>query len=32
LLPGLAERMDLLLAEGLGSQDLAVIGRDAVPG
>jgi 3-hydroxyisobutyrate dehydrogenase-like beta-hydroxyacid dehydrogenase len=31
VLPGLAARMDALIAEGEGGKDLAVIGRDAVP-
>ena len=29
-LPGIAERMDVLISEGLGDRDLAVMGRDAV--
>jgi len=31
VLPGLAARTDHVIAEGLGSADLAVIGKDAVP-
>jgi hypothetical protein len=30
VIPGMAARMDALLAEGLGDQDFGVIGRDAV--
>jgi 3-hydroxyisobutyrate dehydrogenase-like beta-hydroxyacid dehydrogenase len=30
-LPAIAARMDALIAEGLGGQDLGVIGKDAVP-
>lgn len=30
-LPAIAARMDALIAEGLGAQDLGVIGKDAVP-
>jgi hypothetical protein len=29
-LPGIAARMDELLAEGYGAEDLAVIGKEAV--
>ncbi|MDZ4257144.1 MAG: NAD(P)-dependent oxidoreductase, partial [Gemmatimonadales bacterium] len=32
MLPGLAERIDALLAEGHAADDLAVLGRDAVKG
>ena len=30
VLPGIAARMDTLIAEGFGADDLAIIGRDAV--
>jgi 3-hydroxyisobutyrate dehydrogenase len=30
VLPGVAERMDALIAEGHGMDDLAVMGKDAV--
>jgi 3-hydroxyisobutyrate dehydrogenase-like beta-hydroxyacid dehydrogenase len=30
-LPGVAARMDALIAEGRGAEDLAVMGKDAVP-
>jgi hypothetical protein len=29
-LPGVAKRMDALIAEGRGAEDLAVMGKDAV--
>ncbi len=31
VLPGIAERMDTLIGEGQGAQDLAVLAKDAVP-
>ena len=31
VLPGVASRVDAVIQEGRGSDDLAVIGKDAVP-